>query len=99
MDLPDFNEIEGFEWDAGNLEKNRKRHDVRSGEIEELFFNEPLIVKPDDFHSDVETRFMSLGVTNSGRKLFCVFTIRDKRIRPISARDMTSRERKAYDNS
>lgn len=97
MDFPNFNEIEGFDWDKGNIEKNWKKHNVRSGEIEEIFFNDPLIVLNDDFYSDFEKRYMCLGITNTSRKLFCVFTIRENKIRPISARDMTPKERKAYE--
>lgn len=99
MELPNFNEIDGFDWDNGNIEKNWKKHNVRSGEIEEIFFNDPLVVLKDDLHSDSETRYMCLGITDTLRKLFCVFTIQNNKIRPISARDMTPRERKAYENS
>jgi uncharacterized DUF497 family protein len=99
MSLPNFNDLVGFDWDNGNIEKNWKKHNVRAGEIEEIFFNDPLIVLQDDLHSDVEMRYMCLGMTNTTRKLFCVFTIREHKIRPISAREMTPRERKVYENS
>lgn len=99
MDLPDFSLITGFDWDAGNIEKNWKKHKVKPGEIEEIFFNDPLIVVPDDYHSGKEDRYIILGVTNACRKLFAVTTFRGDKIRPISARDMTPRERKIYESS
>lgn len=99
MKLPDFSQITGFDWDLGNIEKNWKKHKVRPGEIEEIFFNEPLIVNSDDYHSDKEDRYLILGRTNEDRKLFTVITIRNDKIRPISARDMTPRERKIYESS
>jgi len=37
-----------------------------------------------------------LGVTNEGRFLFVVFTIRRGRIRVVSARDMNKKERNIY---
>jgi uncharacterized DUF497 family protein len=47
-----------------------------------------------------EKRFLSLGVTNNGRFLTIIFTIRKKKlIRVISARDMSRKERKAYEEN
>jgi uncharacterized DUF497 family protein len=45
-----------------------------------------------------EFRFAALGITNVGRKLFVIFTIRKSKIRIISARDMSKKERKLYEN-
>lgn len=92
----DLSGIEGFEWDEGNLRKNWDTHKVSNLEIEQVFFNEPLLIAPDDKHSSVEFRFFALGKTDSTRLLFVVFTIRQRLIRVISARDMSRKERKAY---
>jgi uncharacterized protein len=86
----------GFEWDAGNLEKNWERHQVSAAECEQLFFNQPLVAAPDPAHSEGEARFYALGQTDAGRLLFVVFTLRGTLIRVISARDMSRRERKEY---
>lgn len=86
----------GFEWDAGNLEKNWFKHGVSPLECEEIFFNQPLIAAPDARHSQDEERFYSLGRTDAERYLFVVFTIRSRKIRVISARDMNRKERKVY---
>ena len=88
---------EGFEWDAGNAPKIWERHEVTPGEAEQVFFNQPLIVVADAEHSKVEQRFYALGQTDSGRRLFTVFTMRRKLIRVISAREMSRRERREYD--
>lgn len=61
-----------------------------------LFFNEPLVAAPDEKHSEGETRIYVLGQTDDSRRLFVAVTIRDKRIRVISARDMSMREEKEY---
>jgi hypothetical protein len=82
----------GFEWDHGNIAKNRNQHDVTTGECEQIFFNKPLIVKPDKEHSIFENRYYALGRTNMNRLLFIAFTIRNEKIRIISARDMTDGE-------
>jgi uncharacterized DUF497 family protein len=92
-----FANIVGFEWDDGNRDKNYLKHNVRNGECEDVFFNQPLIIVSDTKHSKKEKRSAVFGVTDGGRKLTVVFTLRTKLIRVISARDMNGRERKFYE--
>ncbi len=86
----------GFQWDAGNSEKNWISHQVSKSECEQIFFNQPLIIGDDEKHSQLEVRYYSLGQTDSGRLLFIVSTIRDELIRIISARDMSKKEKEVY---
>ena len=86
----------GFEWDEANAHKNRERHQVSPEEAEEVFFNEPLVVRSDVRHSRREKRYYALGQTSDGRCLFVAFTIRRSLVRVISVRDMNRRERDAY---
>ncbi len=86
----------GFEWDKGNKDKNWVKHRVSDAECEEVFFNIPLVVFPDKVHSRVEDRYYLLGRTDGDRLLFIVFTMRGDKIRIISARDVTRKERKCY---
>jgi len=95
----DFSLVTGFDWDEGNRDKNWKKHQVSNSECEEVFFNLPLMLQPDEAHSQSEARYYVLGQTSAGRRLFIVFTIREKRIRVISARDMSKRERMIYEQS
>lgn len=88
----------GFEWDAGNLEKNWRTHQVSAAECEQAFFNEPLIAAPDVAHSEQEPRFYLLGQTDAGRRLFVVFTVPGTLLRVISARDMSRKERKVHES-
>jgi uncharacterized DUF497 family protein len=94
-----FEDIQNFEWDKGNLTKNWVRHKVRYSECEEVFFNEPYIFEQDKVHSVKENRFYILGRTDGNRLLFIVFTRRGKKIRIISARDMSKKERKIYNEA
>lgn len=87
---------EGFAWDEGNSNKNWHLHDVTDGECEDVFFNLPLIMASDKKHSENEARFFALGRTDADRRLFIAFTIRNKLIRVISARDMTKSEERIY---
>ena len=86
----------GFDWDAGNSDKNWKRHRVSDSECEEVFFNQPLVVRQDQGHSQGEVRFYALGQTDRSRGLFVVFTMRRRLLRVISARDMNHNERRIY---
>ena len=86
----------GFQWDEGNATKNWEKHDVSQTECEQVYFNRPLIIKYDRVHSHEERRYYALGRTDSTRLLFLAFTIREHKIRVISARDMSLNERKRY---
>ena len=88
---------EGFEWDEGNSEKNWIRHRVSKNECEEVFFNCPVFATEDTKHSENEQRFYVLGQTDVKRCLFISFTIRKNKIRVISARDMSKKERQVFD--
>ena len=50
----------------------------------------------DPAHSNAELRFVSIGVSEAGRLLVIAYTERDQRIRIISARQATPRERRQY---
>ena len=54
-------------------------------------------VHVDAKHSAQESRFYVLGQTDTGRLLFVAFTMRQRSLRVISARDMHRKERKVYD--
>ena len=88
--------LEGFEWDAGNSEKNWRHHDVRQAEAEQVLLNRPLVFASDVKHARAEPRYFTLGRTDSGRELAIVFTTRGRRVRIISARPMSRAERRAY---
>ena len=94
----DWKAIIGFDWDAGNLGKNSK-HGVDNREAEEVFFNQPLLVTPDDIHSGDEIRWRALGRTDADRRLTIIFTLRKSGtlLRVISARDMHRKEEALYD--
>jgi uncharacterized DUF497 family protein len=90
-----FPQVEAFEWDAGNTEKSAGKHSVSWTEAEQVFFNRPILVAESSAaHS--EPRHFALGKTNAGRRLTIVFTMRGRRLRVISARPMSRRERWVY---
>ncbi|MEJ2627668.1 MAG: BrnT family toxin [bacterium] len=90
-------ECTGFEWDNYNISKNWEKHRVSPVESEQTFFNNPLFVADDIKHSKSEIRYYALGKTDRNRKLFISFTIRNNKIRVISSRDMSKKERDNYE--
>jgi uncharacterized protein len=88
-----------FEWDAGNTHKNRLKHDVTAEECEQAFQNRPLLIAADMKHSQDERRYIALGKAHEGRTLFIAFTLRKDRLRVISARDMSRKERGRYEEA
>ena len=85
---------EGFEWDRWNIDKNLEKHRVHPFEGEEVFFNEPFFGALPSRTEHGEERFYAVGKTNAGRALAVVFTIRRNKIRVISARDASRKERR-----
>ena len=88
--------IHGFEWDEGNFGKNEPKHGVTDREAEEIFFNKPLLIGRSPKGAP-EVRYAALGKTYGSRFLAVVFTVRSRRIRVISARPMSRKERKLYE--
>ncbi len=97
MDLAELvDTLEGFEWDAGNSEKNWKRHRVAQAECEQVFANLPLLLSVATKAAGAEGRYFALGRTDVSRDLAVVLTVRNRKVRVISARPMSRRERKEY---
>jgi len=86
-----------FEWNKGNIDKNLKKHVVSNQETEEVFFDRYIKIFENIKHSQEEKRFIALGVTDKNRKLYLSFTIRNQKIRIISARDQSKKERRLYE--
>ncbi len=84
-----------FEWDEGNQIKSLRKHGIKKAEAEQAFFN-PRIIFEDHFHGNTERRHILLGVTNIAKYLCISFTVRNNKVRVISARSASKKERKKY---
>jgi len=85
-----------FDWDKGNSGKNLARHKVTDQECEEVLFDNGKKILKDVRHSGKEERYILLGKTKQQRLLFIIFTVRNTKIRVISARDINKKENKLY---
>ncbi|MCP3906399.1 MAG: BrnT family toxin [Oceanicoccus sp.] len=96
-----WDQVKGFDWDAGNERKSVDKHAVSRFEAEQVFFNQPLLLWDDAKHSQNEERYHALGRANDARLLHITFTLRsdDTLIRVISARDMHRKERVIYEQN
>lgn len=87
-----------FEWDKGNIGKNKK-HRVSEQEAEQAFFDDRKVIYKDVLHSKLEKRMIVLGKTKNDRLLYIVFTTRNSKIRIISARNINKKEVKFYEKT
>lgn len=91
-----FRDFLEFEWDSGNREKNFLKHRVATTECEEVFFDPHKRILKEVLYVGIagqERRYILIGRTKERRPLYLVFTLRKKRIRVISARDLNRKER------
>ena len=99
FDCLEVESIVGFEWDDGNIHKNETKHGLKWTIIEEVFFNEPLLIVEDFKHSLHECRCVALGKNNFGDLITVIFTVREQHISVISARAMSKKERMIYEQA
>ena len=91
-----------FEWDTKKARINLTKHKVSFEEAKTLFNDPFLVTFLDDSHSDIEERFISIGISARNRTLLAVHvdqreTVDDLTIRIISCRKATSSERETYE--
>jgi hypothetical protein len=86
-----------FEWDSGKAEANLAKHGVAFSDAATVFGDPLAMTYHDSGHSDQEERFITFGTTATGRLVAVVHVDRHDRMRIISARDLTRRERKQYE--
>lgn len=88
-----------FEWDPGKARSNLKKHDVSFDEASTAFKDTLSITISDPLHSSEEDRFVLIGLSGANRLLVVVHTERKERIRLISARLSTRKERIHYEKN
>jgi len=86
-----------FEWDPKKAAENEYKHDVSFREAATVFHDPLGITVSDPDHSFTELRFLTVGLSERNRVLIVSYTERHRRLRIISARLLTRKERKAYE--
>jgi uncharacterized DUF497 family protein len=93
-------EDEHFEWDDGKALENYAKHGVSFQAATRIFRDPFAIERVDDREDYGEERFAITGIVD-GRVLVVVYTLRNGKMRLISARGAEPHERRQYheDNS
>ena len=83
----------GYEWDADKASRNIEKHGVSFEEAAQLMMGDYV-----EYKANVKGESRSKAVTRFNGEYFAiVFTRRGKRIRIISARHATAKERAGYE--
>ncbi len=87
-----------FDWDQWNIQKNEIKHGVSRLEAESAFFDESYKLFRDTKHSSrSEERLILLGASIERRVLMIGFTLRNGKVRIITARPASKKERLVYE--
>lgn len=88
-----------FEWDPDKAAANARKHGIEFTEAMTVFGDPLELTIGDPDHSDDEYRFLSAGVSATGRLLVVGYTERFGRTRIIHARQANPQERKNYEST
>lgn len=86
-----------FDWGKKKARTNLRDHQVSFQEAATVFGNSLSETFDNPDHSIDEQRFIIIGHSESGRLLFVSHTDDGETVRIISARELTSAERKQYE--
>ena len=86
-----------FEWDPNKAARNLQKHGVSFEEAATVFRDDLSITATDPDHSVEEERYITVGLSGHNRLLIVAHTERGDSVRIISARELTSRERRQYE--
>jgi uncharacterized DUF497 family protein len=85
-----------FEWDVNKAQSNLDKHGISFEETATVFADENALTINDPSHSINEKRYVTLGSSHKGKILVVVHTDRGERIRIISGRPASKKERQQY---
>lgn len=87
-----------FDWDQWNVQKNEIKHGVSRLEAESAFYDPQYKMFEDIRHStSSEARYLLYGRSLENRVLMVGFTVRGVRVRVITARPASRKERRIYE--
>ncbi len=91
--------IKEIVWIERFVTKIRQKHSISTEEVEEALLSDAIIRRAKWGQVDGEDVYVAYGQTNAGRYLFIVFIYKSHmKGLIISARDMTMKERKYYND-
>lgn len=89
-----------FEWDLSKYKSNLTKHKVKFEDASSIFEDPNAITIFDNDHSDVEDRWITLGISKNGQLFVVIHTYQirenDAYVRLISDRKATQKENLRY---
>lgn len=85
-----------YEWKPRKAAVNLRKHGVHFSEASSVFLDAMAWTFEDPDHSDEEDREITIEMSVKGRVLFVAYAARGDRVRLISARKATAKERRQY---
>lgn len=86
-----------YEWDPEKDRINQEMRDISFAEASTVFLDPLAATVLDDRYAYDEFRFRTIGYTLTNRLIIVAHTERTDRIRIISARSVTPKERRQYE--
>ena len=95
--------VYNFEWNPAKALRNVRKHDVTFDQAATVFLDALALTVYDEANSQNEDRWFTLGYDSSGKLLAVAHSYEvtgptSVRIRSISARKATRRERRSYED-
>lgn len=87
-----------FEWDKEKAALNLKKHGVRFEEAATVWDDYFVVDLYDEDHSVEENRFLIIGESVQNRLLIVSYAEKSGKIRIISARELTPKEKREYEH-
>ena len=87
-----------FEWDGAKAESNERKHGVAFTEAMTAFADPLSLTGYDPDHSEDEDRYITMGLSATGRLLLVSHTDCGEKVQIISARKASQSERKDYED-
>jgi hypothetical protein len=87
-----------FEWDEAKADSTLRKHGVSFAEAMSVFGDQLSLTAYEPDHAEDEDRYLTIGLSADGRLLIVSHTDPGEVVRIISAREVTPRERRDYED-
>ncbi len=88
-----------YEWDLQKARRDLQKHGVAFDEAASVFLDPTALTFSDPDHSEEEDREITIGLSGKGRVIFVSHCERGERLRLISARKASRKERQQYEET
>ena len=87
-----------FEWDPQKARLNHKKHGIRFEEAATIFRDPKALTIFDPDHSEIEDRWITMGISKNGRLLIVCHTFQEENKDSVAIRIFSSRKAMKKEN-